>query len=187
MSACTIRNAAAADVPALAAIYAEAVLHGTASYELVPPPADEMRARFRKIVGDGYPYIVAQDTGGAVLGYAYASAFRARSAYRWSVEDSVYLAPQAQGRGIGLALLLDLIDRCREAGFRQMVAVIGGSDHRPSIRIHEKAGFRPVGVWQGSGFKFGRWVDTVLMQLPLGEGSATPPDEGAYPGTPFKG
>ncbi|GGD96218.1 GCN5 family N-acetyltransferase [Aureimonas endophytica] len=187
MNAYTIRAATLADVPAIAAVYEHAVLHGTATYELVPPPLAEMEARFRAVTGDGYPYIVAEDGEGRLLGYAYGSAFRTRPAYRWSVEDSVYLEPAAQGRGIGLALLLRLVELCTELGFRQMIGVIGGSDHQPSIRIHEKAGFRHLGIMEASGFKFGRWIDTVLMQLPLGEGRSTLPDETAYPGTLLKG
>ncbi|KAB0681217.1 GNAT family N-acetyltransferase [Aureimonas leprariae] len=187
MSAYTIRDATEADVPAIARVYEHAVLHGTATYELVPPPEAEMLTRFRAISGDGYPYIVAEDADGTLLGYAYGSAFRTRPAYRWSVEDSVYLEPSAQGRGIGLALLLRLVELCGELGFRQMIAVIGGGEHRPSIRIHEKAGFRHLGVMEASGFKFGRWIDTVLMQLPLGEGRDTLPDEATYPGTLFRG
>ncbi|WP_152046987.1 GNAT family N-acetyltransferase [Aureimonas psammosilenae] len=187
MSAYTIRNATLADVPAIARIYEHAVLHGTATYELVPPALAEMENRFRAVTGDGYPYLVAEDADGRILGYAYGSAFRARPAYRWSVEDSVYLDPDAQGRGIGLALLTRLIELCTELGFRQMIGVIGGSDHKPSIRIHEKAGFAHLGIMEASGFKFGRWIDTVLMQLPLGQGNTTLPDEKSYPGTLFKG
>jgi L-amino acid N-acyltransferase YncA len=186
MSAYTIREATEADVPAIARVYEHAVLHGTATYELVPPPEAEMLARFRAVTGDGYPYIVAEDAGGTVLGYAYGSAFRTRPAYRWTVEDSVYLDPAAQGRGIGSALLARLVELCHALGFRQMVGVIGGSDHQPSLRIHEKAGFRHLGVMEATGFKFGRWIDTVLVQLPLGEGNGTPPDERRYPGTLFK-
>jgi L-amino acid N-acyltransferase YncA len=186
MSAFTIRDARADDVPAIARAYGHAVLHGTATYELVPPPEAEMLARFRAVTGDGYPYLAAEGPDGRLLGYSYGSAFRTRPAYRWTVEDSVYLEPAAQGRGVGTALLGRLVERCRELGFRQMVAVIGGSDHLPSIRIHERAGFRHLGVMEATGFKFGRWIDTVLMQLPLGEGSATLPDEGIYPGTLLK-
>ncbi|MEF2071536.1 GNAT family N-acetyltransferase [Consotaella aegiceratis] len=187
MTAATLRPASPADIPAITAIYREAVLHGTASYELTPPDEAEMRRRFEGLIADGYPYIVAVDAEGGVLGYAYAGPFRTRPAYRWSVEDSVYLAPAAQGRGLGGLLLDRLLELCRENGFRQMIAVIGGSDHFPSIRLHERAGFEHIGVFKASGFKHGRWLDTVLMQLALGPGATTDPDESVYPGTLFKG
>lgn len=187
MSAYALRDATQADIPAITEIYAHAVLHGTASYELTPPDEAEMTRRHQALTAEGYPYIVAEDGSGLVLGYAYAGPFRARPAYRWSVEDSVYLAPDAQGYGVGRALLLRLVELCEEKGFRQMIAVVGGSDHAPSIRLHERAGFRTIGIFQNSGFKHGKWIDTVFMQLPLGEGAETLPDEGEYPGTMFKG
>lgn len=187
MSAHALRDATLADIPAITAIYRHAVLHGTASYELAPPDEAEMERRFQALTGEGYPYIVSEDGSGTILGYAYAGPFRARPAYRWSVEDSVYLAPDAQGYGVGRALLLRLVELSEELGFRQMIAVIGGSDHAPSIRLHERAGFRTIGIFQNSGFKHGKWIDTVFMQLPLGESGETPPDEAAYPGTMFKG
>ncbi|MFD2238690.1 GNAT family N-acetyltransferase [Aureimonas populi] len=183
MSAFVLRPARSADIPAITEIYEHAVLHGTASFELTPPRETEMAARFDTLAGQGYPYIVACDTDGTVIAYAYAGPFRTRPAYRWSVEDSIYLAPAAQGRGIGTALLERLVELCEEAGFRQMIAVIGGSEHKASIRLHEKLGFRLIGVFEGSGFKFGRWLDTVLMQKSLGDGKASLPNEGAYPGT----
>jgi L-amino acid N-acyltransferase YncA len=182
MSDYMLRDAVTADVPRLTEIYAHAVLHGTASYELVPPTEAEMLVRFEGLVAQGYPYIVAVDTAGRVVGYAYAGPFRMRPAYRWSVEDSIYITPEAHGRGVGRALLIRLLALCEAKGFRQMIAVIGGSDHDPSIRLHERAGFRTIGIFQGSGFKFGKWIDTVLMQLPLGDGNKSLPDEGVYPG-----
>ncbi|MEF2553559.1 N-acetyltransferase family protein [Aurantimonas sp. A2-1-M11] len=181
MSAHTIRPATIEDVPALTAIYEEAVLYGTASFELVPPDAAEMAARFQAITGQGFPYIVAEDAAGTVLGYAYANAFRTRPAYRFAVEDSVYLAPGARGRGVGTDLLMRLMELAAESGFRQMIAVIGGSDHTPSIRLHERAGFRMIGVFENSGYKFGRWIDTVLMQMPIGDGASSLPDETRRP------
>ncbi|WP_102960667.1 GNAT family N-acetyltransferase [Mangrovicella endophytica] len=187
MSAVILRDATADDLTEITAIYADAVLHGTATYELVPPDVVEMRARFMTITGQSYPYIVAQDHHDRVVGYAYAGPFRTRPAYRWTVEDSIYLTPEIKGQGIGRALLLRLIELCQEAGFRQMVAVIGDSGNQPSIRLHERAGFRHTGIFEASGFKFGRWIDTVLMQMQLGEGSATLPDEARYPGTLFGG
>ncbi len=186
MSAHTIRPAGIEDVPAIRSIYEDAVLHGTATFEIVPPDEAEMAARFTAITGQGYPFIVAEDAHGVVLGYAYAHAFRARPAYRWSVEDSVYVAPNAKGSGVGGHLLTRLLELAAESGFRQMVAVIGGSDHAPSIRLHERAGFRMIGVFEQSGFKFGRWIDTVLMQMPLGAAGSTLPDEMRYPGTLYK-
>lgn len=187
MSAYALRDATLADIPRITAIYGHSVLHGAASYELVPPGEAEMRARFEALKGQGYPFIVAEDASGVVLGYAYAGPFRTRPAYRWSVEDSVYIAPEAHGQGAGRALLLRLVELCGEKGFRQMIAVIGGSDHAPSIRLHERAGFRTIGIFQGSGFKFGRWIDTVFMQMQLGKGNRALPDEAAYPGTLFAG
>lgn len=183
MSAHALRPAVADDIPAIARIYEHAVLNGTASFELDPPSQAEMLARFETLTRQSYPYIVACDGSGAVVGYAYAGPFRARPAYRWSVEDSIYVHPDAKGQGLGLILLERLLELCEAAGFRQMIAVIGGSDHTPSIRVHEKAGFERIGVFKGSGFKFGRWLDTLLMQRSLGDGRETPPDESAYPGT----
>ncbi|PTM96289.1 GNAT family N-acetyltransferase [Mycoplana dimorpha] len=170
-----IRSAEAGDLAAIAEIYRESVLNGVASYEIEPPSLDEMRGRFTAITAAGYPYIVAIDAGRSILGYAYASAFRTRPAYRWLVEDSIYLAPEARGRGIGKALLAELIERCTALGFRQMVAVIGGA-HPASIAVHRSTGFEHGGVMKATGFKHGRWLDTTIMQLPLGEGASTDPE-----------
>ncbi len=159
------------------------MLHGTGTFEIVPPDEAEMAVRFTAITGQGYPFIVAEDADGVVLGYAYANAFRARPAYRWSVEDSVYIAPTARGQGVGGDLLTRLMEIAAESGFRQMIAVIGDSGNAPSVRLHKRAGFRMIGVFQQSGFKFDRWIDTVLMQMPLGAGGSTLPDETRYPGT----
>lgn len=169
-----IRPATPDDSPAIAAIYGEAVRTGTASFELEPPTEEEMRRRQAAVIAGGYPYIVALDAAGAVLGYAYASAFRPRIAYRFTVENSVYVDPAAQGRGVGRALMDDLIARCEAAGFRQMVAVIGGSDNHGSIALHRACGFYDAGMLKATGFKFGRWLDTVLMQRELGAGERTP-------------
>ncbi|WP_137129356.1 GNAT family N-acetyltransferase [Rhizobium sp. FY34] len=177
-----LRDASASDIPAITDIYAQSVLHGTASYELTPPDAQEMLARFNAIRTKNYPYILAEDADGAVLGYAYASAFRTRPAYRWLVEDSIYLAPQAQGRGIGKALLGDLISRCTALGFRQMAAVVGGASPA-SVKVHAALGFEVVGRMKGTGFKHGQWLDTIFMQKSLGDGTTTFPDEAQYPGT----
>ena len=186
MSTVTIRDAEETDIPAITAIYQYAVLNETASFELEPPDEPEMLARMRVLTGQDYPYIVAVNTEGKVIAYAYAGPFRARPAYRWSVEDSIYIDPQARGLGLGRTLLAQLIEQCQQLGFRQMIAVIGGADHAPSIRLHETAGFRTIGIFEGSGFKFGRWIDTVFMQLRLGDGRHSLPDEAAYPGNLLK-
>ncbi|WP_062220060.1 GNAT family N-acetyltransferase [Aureimonas sp. D3] len=183
MSAFTLREATLADIPALCRIYEHAVLHGTATYELTPPDETEMTARFLNLTRQDYPYLVACNAEGRVVAYAYAGPFRARPAYRWSVEDSIYLEPEAQGQGIGTALLGRLLELCEEKGFRQMIAVIGGAENHGSVKLHQKLGFKPIGLFEGSGFKFGRWIDTVLMQYTLNGGKETLPDESRYPGT----
>lgn len=177
-----IRTADIGDLAAFTEIYRESVLNGVASYELDPPSLEEMTARFTDITAKGYPYIVAVEQNGAILGYAYASAFRTRPAYRWLVEDSVYIAPEARGKGVGKALLEELIRRSTALGFRQMVAVIGGA-HPASIAVHSATGFEHNGRMAASGFKHGRWLDTVLMQRALGEGADTVPSMTDYPGT----
>ncbi|MCA1368928.1 N-acetyltransferase [Bradyrhizobium sp. BRP14] len=182
----TLRDAVAADLPAITEIYRESVLNGVATYEVTPPSEAEMALRFSTITGNGYPYVVAVDERGAVLGYAYASAFRTRAAYRFLVEDSIYLAPEARGKGIGRALLEELIRRCTALGFRQMVAVIGGA-HPSSIALHRALGFEHQGLMKATGFKHGRWLDTAIMQRPLGEGMETDPAEGVYPDTLDRG
>jgi L-amino acid N-acyltransferase YncA len=186
MSSLVIRTAALSDVPAIAAIYRHAVLHGTASFELDPPDEAEMRARMQAVLEPGYPYIVAETEDGRIAGYAYANAFRTRPAYRWVVENSVYIDPAMQGRGIGKALMIELLKRAETSGFRQMIAVIGGAGHKASIHLHESLGFEPIGVFKGSGFKFGQWLDTVLMQKALNGGDETLPDENVFPGTLYK-
>ena len=171
-----IRDASITDLPVITEIYRESVLAGIATYELTPPDETEMRLRFEIITGQNYPYIVAEDPAGKVLGYAYASAFRTRPAYRYLAEDSVYVAPDARGFGVGGTLLDALLGATASLGIRQMIAVIGG-DSPASIALHEKAGFRHVGRMPASGFKFGQWLDTVLMQIDLGEGADTVPTE----------
>jgi phosphinothricin acetyltransferase len=172
----SIRPAATADIPAIAAIYTHAVLHGTASWELEPPGEAEMQRRYEAILAGGYPYLVAEREG-AILGYAYAGAYRPRPAYRATVENSIYLAPTAQGLGIGSLLLDALMQACAARGFRQMIAVIGDGTGASigSRRLHERAGFRLIGVAEKVGFKHGRWLDQMLMQKELGEGDRTPP------------
>ncbi|MEN3792813.1 N-acetyltransferase family protein [Fulvimarina sp. MAC3] len=178
-----IRSASNADIAAITAIYEDEVLNGTATYELVPPDQSEMLRRFEGLVGNDYPYIVAEAANGIVLGYAYAGPYRPRPAYNWMVEDTIYLAREARGQGIGTRLLTELIGRSQTLGFRQMIAVIGGSDNHGSMRVHAGQGFEMIGTMRATGLKFGRWIDTVLMQRSLGEGMETIPDKNAYPGT----
>lgn len=168
-----VRPARPADIPAIAAIYGPAVLHGTASFELEPPTEAEMLRRFHEISGGGYPYIVAERSG-EVVGYAYANAFRTRPAYRFAVEDSIYVAADMQGQGIGRVLLAALIEACEPRGYRQMIAVIGDSRQAGSIALHRSAGFTFCGTLHSVGFKFGRWIDSVYMQRGLGPGDSTP-------------
>ena len=149
-------------------------MHGLASFEESAPDADELRKRWKAVLSLGLPYIVAE-LDGRVVGYAYATQYRARSAYRHSLENSVYVREGEGGRGIGVALLVELIERCEGGPWRQMVAVIGDSANAASINLHRKLGFREVGTLAAVGFKFGRWVDSVLMQRPLGEGDRTLP------------
>lgn len=161
-----IRNAAEADLPAIQAIYAGQVLQGFASFEEEAPSVDDLLARLRDILAAGLPYLVAE-LDGRVVGYSYASSYRPRSGYRYTVEDSVYVAEGMQGRGVGRALLAELVARCETGPWRQMVAVIGDSANAGSIALHEGLGFRQVGTLQCVGFKLGRFIDTVLMQRPL--------------------
>lgn len=170
-----IRPATEADIPAIAAIYGEAVRTGTASFELDPPDAAEMLRRFTALTASGHPYLAAVDSAGTVLGYSYAGAFRPRIAYRYTVENSIYVASTAQNRGVGRALMEALIADCTTRGFRQMVAVIGDSANAGSIALHRACGFHDVGNLRCTGLKFGGWLDTVLMQRPLGEGEETIP------------
>ena len=174
MTSIPIRPATAADIPAITRIYAHAVTHGTASFELTPPDEAEMARRQQALLDGGYVYLAA-DLDGALAGYAYAGAYRARPAYRFSVEDSVYVAPTAHRRGVGRALLAALIDESAKRGFRQMIAVIGDSKQAASIELHRAAGFRMIGTIESVGFKHGRWLDTVMMQRPLGHGDGTLP------------
>jgi L-amino acid N-acyltransferase YncA len=174
MSAPHVRPATPADIPAIARIYAHAVRHGTASFELEPPEEAEMTRRQRALLDGGYPYLVAE-IDGSVAGYAYAGPYRTRPAYRFSVENSIYVAPEAHRRGIGRVLLDALIAQCELRGYRLMIAVIGDSAQAPSIALHRAAGFKMVGAFEGVGYKFDRWLDSVLMQRPLGKGSSAPP------------
>jgi L-amino acid N-acyltransferase YncA len=171
-----IRPSREGDVAQIAAIYGYHVLHGLASFEEVPPDIDELASRRRDILARGLPYLVAEQSG-RLLGYCYAGPYRTRSAYRFAVEDSIYVDEAEVGRGLGRALLATLLDRCAELGYRQMVAVIGGSETWPSIRLHAALGFTRVGLLPAVGFKFGSWVDIVLMQRALGPGETVPPTE----------
>ncbi len=164
------------DVAAIAAIYAHHVLHDVASFEEVPPEPEEIARRRRDILARGLPYLVAESDG-RVAGYCYAGPYRLRSGYRYTLEDSIYIDAALVRRGIGRRLLAQLIDECTALGYRQMLAVIGGSDTRPSIRLHEALGFARVGLLPAIGCKFGRWIDTVLMQRPLGPGASAPPQD----------
>jgi phosphinothricin acetyltransferase len=174
MSAAEIRPATEADLPAITAIYKQAVREGTATFELAPPDLSEMMRRYRALVDGGYPYFVAI-LEGRVAGYAYAGAYRPRPAYRFTVENSIYLDPGFHRRGVGSLLLERLIIECEARGFRQMIAVIGDSANAGSIGVHTKGGFKMIGTHPSVGLKFGRWLDTVMMQRELGEGAGTVP------------
>jgi phosphinothricin acetyltransferase len=171
-----IRDSLPGDVPAITAIYAHAVRYGNASFEFDPPDAMEIAGRRDALLAAGFPYLVAEDAECRIVGYCHAGTYRPRPGYRYTVENSVYVAPDRQGQGIGLALLPPLIDRCEQAGFRLMVAVIGDSANLASIRLHERCGFRHAGLLPAIGWKHGRWLDSVLMVRPLGPGADDAPD-----------
>jgi len=173
-TAVRIRPALAQDLADIQAIYAHHVLNGLASFEEEAPDLEEMRRRFEAVTGSGLPYFVAE-LDGRVAGYGYCALYRTRSAYRYSLEDSVYVRAGSERRGVGRAILAELIDRSERLGYRQLVAVIGDSGHAASIALHAKAGFLRVGTLRSIGYKFGRWVDSVLMQRPLGDGDSTRP------------
>ena len=174
MSEITIRVIQPRDVAAITRIYAHAVRHGTASFETEPPDETEMARRQNALIASGHPFLVAA-LAGTVVGYAYAGPYRARPAYRFTVEDSIYVAPEAQRHGIGRALLDRLLAEAQARRFRQMIAVTGDSAQTSSIALHQACGFRLVGTFEAVGFKFGRWLDSVLMQKALGPGAATAP------------
>jgi phosphinothricin acetyltransferase len=169
-----VRAAQPEDLPAIHAIYAHHVLGGLASFEEEPPSPAELRRRYDEVRARKLPYLAAE-LDGAVAGYGYCAPYRARSAYRYALEDSVYVRHDAHGRGVGRALLAELIRACEALGYRQMVAIIGDSAHAASIGLHESQGFLRVGTLRAVGFKFGRWVDSVIMQRPLGAGDSTKP------------
>ena len=174
MSPPEIRPATEADLPAITRIYEHAVLHGTATFELIAPDLTEMSRRFRSLMEGGFPYFVGV-LDGRVGGYAYAGPYRPRPAYRFTVENSIYLDPAIHRRGVGLVLLRQLIEECETRGYRQMIAVIGDSANAGSIGVHTRCGFQMIGTHPNVGLKFGRWLDTVMMQLQLGEGATTIP------------
>jgi L-amino acid N-acyltransferase YncA len=174
MSSLEIRPAAEADLPFITEIYDHAVRYGTATFELIPPDLAEMTRRFSALREGGFPYFAAA-LEGRVVGYAYAGAYRPRPAYRFTVENSVYLQPAIHRRGIGLQLMQKLIAECETRGYRQMIAVIGDSANAGSIGMHARCGFQMIGTHPDVGFKFGRWLDTVMMQRSLGAGGTTVP------------
>ena len=175
MSALEIRPTVAADLPLITGIYEHAVRFGTATFELTPPDLAEMTRRFNTLMEGGFPYLVAV-VEGRVVGYAYAGPYRPRPAYRFTVENSVYLEPATHRRGIGLQLLRRLITESEARGYRQMIAVIGDSANAGSIGVHTRCGFQMIGTHPNVGLKFGRWLDTVMMQLPLGDGAGSVPE-----------
>ena len=174
MASLEIRPTTEADLPFVTGIYEHAVRYGTATFELIPPDLAEMTRRFKALTDGGFPYFVAA-LDGRVVGYAYAGPYRPRPAYRFTVENSVYLDPASHRHGIGLKLMQRLIDACEARGYRQMIAVIGDSANAGSIGLHTRCGFDMIGTHPNVGLKFGRWLDTVMMQRPLGEGAKTVP------------
>ena len=170
-----IRPSDDTDIPAITAIYAGNVLNGTGTFETAAPDDTEMSSRRAAVLALGWPWLVAEETGLGVIGYAYANQFRPRMAYRCALEDSVYLAPSARGRGIGRALLTALVTQCEQRGARQLIALIGDADNAASIGLHTACGFERTGTLHAAGWKFDRWLDVVLMQRALGDGHRTPP------------
>jgi phosphinothricin acetyltransferase len=165
-------------LPTVHSIYAHHVLHGLASFEETPPSLEEIVRRYGEVIGRRLPYLVAERDG-VVAGYGYCAPYRARSAYRYALEDSVYVRPDMLGRGVGAALLNELIRRCEDLGYRQLIALIGDSANVASVNLHAACGFLRAGTLRSVGFKFGRWVDSVIMQRPLGPGDGTPPKSGS--------
>ena len=174
----TLRPSTDADVPSITAIYAHHVLHGTGTFETTPPTEQDMANRRLDVLGRGLPYLVAEQ-GGRILGFAYCQWFKPRPAYRYSAEDSIYLHPDAAGQGIGKQLLAALVHQAEAAGIRKLIAVIGDSANAGSIGVHRSLGFDKVGTIQSCGWKFGRWLDIVLMEKAIGAGDKSPPQEGA--------
>ncbi|WP_374642989.1 N-acetyltransferase family protein [Hydrogenophaga sp.] len=175
-----IRPSRDEDLDAITRIYAHHVLHGTGTFETTPPTRDEMAGRRADVLGKGLPWLVIE-VDGQVMGYAYGNWFKPRPAYRYSVEDSIYMAPESAGKGLGKLLLTELLAQCERAGVRKVMAVIGDSANAGSIGVHKALGFEQVGVVQSCGWKFGRWLDIVLMQKSIGQGDSTPPVEAGTP------
>ncbi len=169
-----LRPSVDADLPSIHAVYAHHVLHGTGTFEVDPPSLEDMTARRLDVLGKGLPWLVAVRDG-QVIGYAYCNWFKPRPAYRFSAEDSIYLAPGAQGQGLGRALLAELAAQAEKAGVRKLIAVIGDSANTGSVGVHAAVGFQPVGVLKSCGWKFDRWLDVVLMDKPLGQADTTAP------------
>ena len=174
----TIRPSRDSDLPAITAIYAHHVLNGTGTFETAPPSDSDMTARRADVLAKGLPYLVAEESG-QVLGFAYCQWFKPRPAYRFSAEDSIYLHPDAAGKGLGRALLAQLARQAEEIGIRKLIAVIGDSNNAGSVGVHRSLGFTPVGMFKSCGWKFGKWLDIVLMEKSLGEGDSTPPEPAA--------
>lgn len=171
-----IRPSRDEDLDAITRVYAHHVLHGTGTFETTPPTRDDMAGRRADVLGKGLPWLVIE-ADGQVMGYAYGNWFKPRPAYRYSVEDSIYMAPESAGKGLGKLLLTELLAQCERAGVRKVMAVIGDSANAGSIGVHKALGFEQVGVVQSCGWKFGRWLDIVLMQKSIGQGDSTPPQE----------
>lgn len=175
-TSCLIRPSRSDDVAATTAIYTHHVLHGTGTFEIDPPTEADMTARRADVLARGLPYLVAEQAG-QVIGFAYCNWFKPRPAYRFSAEDSIYLAPGSHGQGLGRALLAELAAQAENAGVRKLIAVIGDSANAGSIGVHRSAGFAHVGVLKSCGWKFDQWLDVVLMEKALGVGDSRPPDE----------
>ena len=173
-----IRDAVPADIPAITAIYAHHVLHGTGTFEEQAPDEAEIGARMARVQAAGWAWLVFEDEQGGVAGYAYFGQLRDRSAYRYSAEDAIYVRDDVRGQGVGKALVAELLNRAEAAGFRQMFAVVGDSENVGSVGLHLSLGFRQAGVLRAAGLKFGRWLDAVYLQKPLGAGDRTLPAEG---------
>lgn len=170
-----IRVSSERDIPAVTAIYAHHVLNGTGTFETMPPTEDEMKTRRADVIAKELPYLVAEEDG-RILGFAYCNWFKPRPAYRYSAEDSIYMADGERGRGAGKQLLAELARQAEAAGVRKLIAVIGDSANQGSVRVHESVGFTPVGVLKSCGWKFGKWLDVVMMEMPLGSGDSTSPE-----------
>lgn len=178
----TLRDTTPADAPALARIYADAVLHGIGTFEETPPPPAEMERRREDVAGYGLPHLVAASGAGEVLGFAYAGPFRTRIGYRWTAETTVYVDPSAHGRGVGSALVGEVVRRCEALGLRRLIAIVGGSENAGSLAVHARHGFVGAGAIPAAGVKFGRWIDIVILHRDLNGGAADVP---ASPGLPF--